>query len=241
MTGEVDGASKGLLGAFVVFVLGSGITTLVYGILLLLRNLAVQYSYGAFNLYLASIVLIVIGGLLILTVLLGVYGVWKDLASVRLVALVLALIVVVGLVGIGAWSMFIMRSGRLQNSIDADVRSLNTNYKGLKGEDQARADFLNRHYNCCGSYESYTDVTITDGVPDSCCIVQGCKANAYSDVGQYFEKGCRAVYSQAKAKEIFQLSVVTLATGGATLLGLILYAVIYQRRAHAGYAGVSRG
>lgn len=85
------------LGAFVVFVLGSGITTLVYGILLLLRNLAVQYSYGAFNLFLASIVLIVIGGLLILTVLLGVYGVWKDLASVRLVALVLALIVVVGL------------------------------------------------------------------------------------------------------------------------------------------------
>ena len=48
------------------------------------------------------------------------------------------------LVGIGAWSMFIVRSGRLQNSIDADVKNLNTNYKDLKVEDQAKANFLNQ-------------------------------------------------------------------------------------------------
>jgi lysylphosphatidylglycerol synthetase-like protein (DUF2156 family) len=85
------------LGAFVVFVLGSGITTLVYGILLLLRYLAIQYNYGIFNLFLTSIVLVVVGGLLILTVFLGVYGVWKDLSSVRLVTLVLVLIIVVAM------------------------------------------------------------------------------------------------------------------------------------------------
>jgi hypothetical protein len=45
---------------------------------------------------------------------------------------------------IGVWSMFILRSGRLQNSIDADVKKLNTDYKGLKVEDQAKADYLNR-------------------------------------------------------------------------------------------------
>ena len=80
-----------------VFILGSGISTLVYGILLLLRYLAIQYSYGALNLFLTSIVLVVVGGLLILTVFLGAYGVWKDVSSVRLVTIVLALIIFVTL------------------------------------------------------------------------------------------------------------------------------------------------
>ena len=73
-------------------------------------------------------------------------------------------------------------------------------------------------------------------------LLSGCNSgSSFSDGPKYFEKGCRVPYSETKGKDVFQLSVVTLAAGGATLLGLILYGIIYQRRAHAGYAGVSRG
>jgi hypothetical protein len=76
-------------GAFAVFTLGSGIVSLVYGIFLLIRYIGIEYNYGVFNLYVTSIVLVVIGGLLILTVLLGVIGALRDVANLRLVTLVL--------------------------------------------------------------------------------------------------------------------------------------------------------
>ncbi len=81
-----------ILGAFAVFALGSGIASLIYGVLLLLRYISIEYNYGIFNLFSTSILLIVVGGLLIIAVLLGVFGALKDISNVRLVTLVLLFI-----------------------------------------------------------------------------------------------------------------------------------------------------
>jgi hypothetical protein len=78
-----------ILGTFAVLTLGSGIASLIYGILLLLRYLAIEYNYGIFNLFITSIVLIVVGGLLIITVILGVLGALKDAGTFRLITMVL--------------------------------------------------------------------------------------------------------------------------------------------------------
>ncbi len=80
------------LGAFAVFALGSGIASLIYGVLLLLKYMSIEYSYGSFNLYILSILLIVVGGLLIITVILGIIGALKDVANARLVTLILLFI-----------------------------------------------------------------------------------------------------------------------------------------------------
>lgn len=69
----------------------------------------------------------------------------------------------------------------------------------------------------------------------------GCKDSGNSDGSKYFEKRCNDVYVSTKSSAVYRLSIITLAAGIATLLGLIFYAILYQRQAHAGYAGVSRG
>jgi choline-glycine betaine transporter len=74
-------------GAFAVFTLGSGIATLVYGVFLLLRYIGIEFNYGVFNLYTLSIVLIVVGSLLIITVILGVIGALKDTSNLRMATL----------------------------------------------------------------------------------------------------------------------------------------------------------
>ncbi|CAF1920286.1 unnamed protein product [Rotaria magnacalcarata] len=60
MATEIDGTSKGLLGTFVIFTLGSGLASLVYGILLLFQNMGVNYNFGSINLFM-TIVLAVVG------------------------------------------------------------------------------------------------------------------------------------------------------------------------------------
>jgi choline-glycine betaine transporter len=54
--------------------------------------MVIEYNYGAFNLYSISILLIVVGGLLIITVFLGIIGALKDVSNVRVVTLVLLFI-----------------------------------------------------------------------------------------------------------------------------------------------------
>ena len=69
----------------------------------------------------------------------------------------------------------------------------------------------------------------------------GCEDSGNGDGSKYFEKLCNDVYVTTKSSTVYRLSIITLAAGIATLLGLIFYAILYQRQAHAGYAGVSRG
>jgi len=123
MAVEIDGTSKGLLGAFAVFALGSGIASLVYGVLLLLRYISTEFNYGIFNLFTTSILLIVVGSLLIITVLLGVIGALKDLSNLRLVTLILLFILFAILTAVGVWAMVSFKTGRLQKSIDADIKT----------------------------------------------------------------------------------------------------------------------
>ncbi len=54
--------------------------------------MGIEYNYGSFNLYLISILLIVVGGLLIITVFLGIIGALKDVSNLRVVTLVLLFI-----------------------------------------------------------------------------------------------------------------------------------------------------
>lgn len=72
--------------------MASGIASLIYGVLLLLRYMGIQYNYGIFNLFSTSILLIVVGGLLIIVVILGVLGALKNKSQIRLVALILLFI-----------------------------------------------------------------------------------------------------------------------------------------------------
>jgi len=121
MAAEIDGTSKGLLGAFAIFTLGSGIASLGYGILLLLRYMGVDYHYGAFNLFSTSILLIVVGGLLIIAVILGVIGALKDVSNVRLVTLVLVFILFAVLAAVGIWGMVLYKTDRLEKSINDEI------------------------------------------------------------------------------------------------------------------------
>lgn len=240
MAVEIDGASKGLVGAFVVFTLGSGIATLAYGVLLLLRYLGIEYNYGIFNLFSTSILLTVVGGLLIITVLLGVLGVLKDIANVRLVTLVLLFISFAILAGVGIYGMVSYKTGRLQKSIELEVDRLNKNYKDSSPDLKKQADYLNQNYNCCGSYSTYDARANGVGIPESCCIVPGCGSEPLNNKQAYFEKGCASVYFETKATAVFHLAILALAAAGAVLLALIFYAVISQR-ARGGYAAVTRG
>lgn len=72
-------------------------------------------------------------------------------------------------------------------------------------------------------------------------ITLGCDESVLGDKSKYFQDRCIDKYLDMKSKTVYQLSIVALATGVATLLALIVYAILYQRQAHAGYAGVSRG
>ena len=152
-----------VLGAFVLFVFGSGLVTLIYGVRALLLNLPVEYHYGIFNFFTISIILIVLGGLLIIAVVLGVFGALKDVAKVRMVALGLIFIVVLSfgkarwpwrcssanvllssLVLLGSYAMFMSKTGRLHDSIKTDMEALGTKYSELLPALQKKADYVNR-------------------------------------------------------------------------------------------------
>jgi len=227
-------------GAFAVFTLGSGITSLIYGIFLLIRYMGIEYNYGVFNLFTTSIVLIVVGGLLIISVLLGVVGALKDVANLRLVTLVLLFLLFAILAVVGVWAMVSFKTGQLQRSIDMDIQNLNKNYDSLSEDLKKKANYLNQHYNCCGSYATYDTKANNQGIPDSCCVLPNCAENTVNNSPKYFEKGCASVYFQTKSGVVFHLAILALAAAGAVLLGLILYGVVSQR-ARAGYAAVSRG
>jgi len=241
MAAEIDGTSKGLLGAFAIFTLGSGIASLGYGILLLLRYMGVDYHYGAFNLFSTSILLIVVGGLLIIAVILGVIGALKDVSNVRLVTLVLVFILFAVLAAVGIWGMVLYKTGRLEKSINEEIGPFGAGkYNELTPELKKKADYLNRHYNCCGVYDTYETRVHDVFIPDSCCVTQGCVNNQSNYPGKYFEKGCASVYLETKSKAVFHLAILALAAAGVVLIALILYGVV-SRRAGAGYAPVSRG
>jgi len=242
MAVEIDGTSKGLLGAFAVFVLGSGIASLVYGIFLLLRYVGIEFNYGNFNLFSISILLIVVGGLLILTVVMGVIGALKDLAKVRLVTVILLFILFAILAVVGVWGMISFKTGRLAQSIDLDIKRLNEQKdSNLNEMNKKKADYLNRKYNCCGVYSTYDTRASDVAIPESCCITPGCGGGStMSNTPQYFENGCATVYLKTKAAAVFHLSILALVAAGLVLLALIIYAVLSQR-ARAGYAVVARG
>jgi len=243
MANEMDRPPASILGIFVALLLGSGIVSLAYGVFLLLRYIAIEYNYGVFNLYTTSIVLIAIGGLLIVTVLIGTIGALRNHASLRLVALLLAILLFIALAVMGVWTMVIYKTGQLQRSVEMDIKRLNEKYKDLDPMFKKKADYLNKHYNCCGTYalrDGYVNAD-AEGLPESCCIVPGtgCGQNPLQDKSKYFEKGCASVYYETKSKTVFQLSIVTLALAGAVLLGIFLYGFIFQRA--RGYSAVSRG
>ena len=162
-----------VLGAFVLFVFGSGLVTLIYGVRALLQYLPVEYHYGMLNLFNLSIVLIVLGGLLIIAVILGVVGALKDVAKVRMVALALIFIVLLSfgkaswsrrcssangflspLVLIGSYTMYMWKTGRLQHSVEEDMKSISTKYAELPKELQAKADYVNQVGQCRGKERS---------------------------------------------------------------------------------------
>jgi len=238
MSSEMDGASKGLLGAFVALFLGSGIASLVYGVLMLLRFIAVPYNIGIFSVYATSITLVVVGGVLILAVLFGVFGALKDNATLRMVTMVLAFLALVTLVVVGVWGMVIYKRGNLQRSIEQDMKSIHDdqNNDAVK----LKFDYVFKNYNCCSAYSTHSQSNNFEGLPDTCCIVPGCNRNSAANQSQHYKLGCAEVYYQSKSATVFQMAIVALAAGGAVLIGLILYGVILQR-ARAGYAAVSRG
>jgi len=240
MTVEMDSASKGVLGGFAVLTLGSGLVTLVYGVLLLLRYMGIEFNYGIFNVYTISIVLIVVGGLLILTLLLGVLGAVKDQTNLRMFTLVLLFLLFAVLAILGVWTMVSFKTGQLQRSIELDIQNLNDNYDKNTPALKNKADYLNTKYNCCGSYSNYDAKVDGKGIPESCCIVKGCAADTLNNEAKYFPKGCASVYFNTKSGVVFNIAIVALATAGAVLLALVFYLVVYQR-ARAGYAAVSRG
>jgi len=241
MAAEIDGTSKGLLGAFAIFALGSGIASLAYGVFLLLRYIGIEHNYGIFNLFSTSILLIVVGGLLIITVILGIVGALKDISNVRLVTLVLLFILFAILAAVGIWGMVSFKTGRLQKSIETDMQRFTTGkHSELSDDLKAKADYLHRHYNCCG-VSGTSDTRANDvGIPESCCIVPNCGNNPLTNSPRYFEKGCASVYYETKSKAVFHLAILALAAAGVLLIALILYGVVSQR-ARAGYAAVSRG
>jgi len=242
MATEMDGTNKGLLGAFAVFTLGSGIASLAYGVLLLLRYMTIEYNYGSFNLFATSIVLIIVGSVLIITVLLGVFGALKDVSTFRMVTLVLLFLLFIVLAVIGVWTMVSFKTGQLQKSIDNDVKDLSKSRKELTPQLLKKADYLNRNYNCCVSNISLTDNNANEGgLPDSCCIIPGCGENPVNNQPRYFEQGgCAPAYYKTKSVAVYHLAILTLGAAGATLIGLIIYALIFHR-ARVGYAMVSRG
>jgi len=233
----MDGTSKGLLGAFAVFTLGSGIASLAYGVLLLLRYLPIEFNYGIFNLFATSIVLIVVGSLLIIAVLLGIFGAFKDISNFRLVTLVLLLLLFIVLAAVGVWTMVSFKTGQLQTSIDNEVKRLHDTRNVLNAKDLKKAVFLSQHYNCCGLG---VDTNANDaGTPDSCCVVPNCGSNPVENAPKYFEKSCGVIYYETKSVAVFHLAILSLGAAGGTLIGLILYALIFQR-ARAGYDIVPR-
>ncbi|CAM4870682.1 unnamed protein product [Rotaria socialis] len=56
MATEIDGTSKGLLGTFAIFTLGSGLVSLIYGILLLSRNMSFNNNFGSINLFMTTVI-----------------------------------------------------------------------------------------------------------------------------------------------------------------------------------------
>ena len=130
-----------ILGAFTIFTLGSGIVSLVYGISLLIRYIDIEYNYGGFSLFTTSIVLIIVGGLLIVTALLGILGALKDISTLRMVTLILVfllfatlgknkierkifLVYLLLLAVIGTWSMVEFKTGSLKKDIESNIENL---------------------------------------------------------------------------------------------------------------------
>ncbi|UJR37311.1 hypothetical protein I4U23_030019 [Adineta vaga] len=238
MSAEIDGTSKGLLGGFTALTLGSGLATLGYGIFLLYQNFGFTYNYGDFNLFIASIVLIVVGSLLIITLLLGVLGALKDISNLRLATLVLLFILFVVLAVVGAYGMVLYKTGRLNKSISDEIKDLNINYNNSTAEAQAKANALNNKLFCCGYFNEFDPLADYKGAPRSCCISEDCEYKP--DNKHYHERSCAIVYSETKTKTVFCVAVLTLIVAGVILLALVLYAGLSQR-AREGYAVVSRG
>ncbi|CAF3824094.1 unnamed protein product [Rotaria sordida] len=234
MAAEIDGTSKGLLGVFAACTLISGIVSLVYGVLLLIQNLHVGVYFGVINLFTTSIILIVVGGLLIITVVLAVSGALKDISKLRLVSLVLLSVLFVVLVIVGVWAMASYKTGRLEKSIGADIKLFRDRSDKSSSDFTKQADYLKKHYNCCIVYDSNTGPTQT---PETRCVDLSINENADKND---LKDACANAYFDKKSNDVFRLAILTLATAGVVLIGLLLYGVVCQR-ARAGYAAVSRG
>ncbi|CAM4841440.1 unnamed protein product [Rotaria magnacalcarata] len=232
MATEIDGTSKGLLGTFVIFTLGSGLASLVYGILLLFQNMGVNYNFGSINLFMTSIVLITVGGLLIITVLLGVFGALKDVSPLRLATLVLLFLLLVVLAVVGVWGMVSYKTGGLEKSIDRDFQLLKEATDATKIDIKKKAEYLNKKFNCCISYPP--DANSEGEQQANSCIEPD--AGGTIEYKSEMNAACATVYFQTKSKTIFCLAILTLASAGAVFLAILIYALIFQR-ARAGYTG----
>jgi len=230
------------LGIFAILVLATGITSVVYGSVLLIRYIGIPYSFGIFSLYCASIALICIGGLIIITLLLSVIGALKDNGNLRVVALVLAVLLFISLAVIGTWAMVIYKTNRLHQSIDNEWKDLNLRYHKNDEKQRAKVDWLNNHHNCCGTSDFTNE--FKDGnvdYPTSCCLVPGaeCQKSIHDKTPTNYKKGCASIYRETKLRVVYQLAIISLASAGAMLLAIILYSIL-TKRAGAGYAVVSQ-
>ncbi|CAF3409360.1 unnamed protein product [Rotaria socialis] len=236
MATEIDGTSKGLLGTFAIFTLGSGLVSLIYGILLLSRNMSFNNNFGSINLFMTSIVLITAGGLLIIAVLLGVFGALKDVSPLRLVTLVLLLLLLVVLAVIGVWGMVSSKTGDLEKSIDTDIKLLKESTDATKSDIKKKAEFLNKYFNCCISCPSDAN---SEGEQQASSSSKP-SGEGNTDNKPEMKDACATAYFQTKSKTIFCVAILALASAGAVFLALLIYALIFQR-ARAGYTAVSRG
>ncbi|CAF1208048.1 unnamed protein product [Didymodactylos carnosus] len=233
MASDLGGPSKGLLGIFGVLLFGSSIASVVLGAITLLRYINVPYDFGQFSLYAASIALITIGGLLLITLIVGVIGALNDNENLRLVTLVLVFLLFSALAVIGAWSMTLVKTNRLQRGIDEDIDYSNKMYANNSDAQKKRVDDLNAQYNCCGR-NNYTDFQV-GSLPASCCKTKDCDPKNVESIHQ---KGCSSSnYPSEKVEKVFRMSIISLACAGAVLFGLILYGVLMKHT--RGYVAVN--
>ncbi|CAF4401099.1 unnamed protein product, partial [Adineta steineri] len=131
----------------------------------------------------------------------------KDISNLRLVTLVLLLIFFITLASVGIYGMVSHKTGRLQTSIDKEIKDYSKN-KDLSSPIQKKINYLNKNYNCCTSYDDYK-LGIFDGIPDSCCISPDCTGQTETN-DKYFDRACTAVYYDYKSKEVFYIAIVAL-------------------------------
>ncbi|CAF0980357.1 unnamed protein product [Didymodactylos carnosus] len=232
--------SISLGGIFAVLLLGSTITTVVYGSLTLVKFIHIPYNFGQFSIYAASIALIAIGGLLLFTLIFGIIGVSLHNGNLRLLTLVLAFLLFCALAIIGVWSMVLVKTNGLQLSINNDIIDLNKLYRE-KPNAAKKIDYLNENYQCCGAItDDKKELENVSGLPVSCCITPECKTKKVLEASDgIYQKGCiDSSYRSEKVDRVFILSIVSLACAGAVLLGLIFYGIV-TKKAREGYATVN--